>query len=107
MLTQLDRLLGVTGFRNVRLGVIPMDAVLSGTPYIGFLILDDLTYLETHTSENLLHGEESAAYHRLADALAAESVSGDAARELISIASGRTRTFLESTEPDDATSPPP
>jgi transcriptional regulator with XRE-family HTH domain len=96
MLTQLDRLLGVTGFRNVRLGVIPMDAMLPVTPYIGFLILDEVTYLETHTSENLLHGEESVSYQRLADALSAQSVSEDGARELISRASRRARNFLES-----------
>jgi hypothetical protein len=83
----------------VRLGIIPLDAPLSVTPYTGFLILGDFTYLETHTSENLLRGEESAAYERLADALSAESVTGDAARELISSASRRVRAFPEIDRP--------
>src|SRR5260221_3092018 len=95
MLAQLDRLLGVTGLRNVPLGIVPLDAVLTVTPYTGFMILDDLTYLETHASESLLHGAESAKYVQLADELRAESVSEKEARALITSASRRARAFIE------------
>ncbi len=95
MAGQLDRLLGITGLRNVRLAIVPLDAMLTVTPYTGFLIVDDLTYVETHVAESHLRGAESEAYERLADEIAAESVSGDEARALISSAGERTRTFLE------------
>jgi hypothetical protein len=49
----------------------------------GFLIADDVTYVETHTSELILTGEESAHYARIADGLLAESVTGDEARERV------------------------
>ena len=95
MVAQLDRLLGVTGFRNVTFGIIPLDATLAVTPYTGFMILDDLTYIETHASEDLLGGAESETYKQLADDLRAESVSGHAARDLIADASRRARVFLD------------
>ena len=95
MLAQLDRLLGVTGLRNVTLGIIPLDAMLTATPYTGFMIFDGTTYLETHASESLLQGAESAKYGQLADELRAESVSGDEARALITSAGRRARAFIE------------
>jgi transcriptional regulator with XRE-family HTH domain len=95
MLGQLDRLLGVTGLHNVTLEIIPLDTLLTVTPYTGFMILDDITYVETHTSEDLLTGAESVKYQQMADELRAESVSGDAARELITSAGRRARTFLD------------
>jgi transcriptional regulator with XRE-family HTH domain len=99
MLGQFDRLLGVIGLSNVTLGIIPLDAPLAVLPYTGFMVLDDLTYVETHTSEDLLQGQESAAYERLADELRAESVTGEAARELVTSASERARAFLEGEGP--------
>jgi transcriptional regulator with XRE-family HTH domain len=89
LVAQLDRLQGITGFVNVTLRLIPLDAELSAVPYCPFMVLDDLTYVETHASEELLRGEESAAYEQLADGLRAESVSGEAAQELITSASRR------------------
>ena len=83
MLAQLDRLLGVTGLAGVTLGIIPLDALLTTTPLMGFMVLDDLTYVETPASEDLLQGEESAKYERLADELLAEAVTGEQARQLI------------------------
>jgi hypothetical protein len=95
MTGQLDRLMSVTGLTNVRLGIIPLDARLSLTPLVaGFMALDDITYVETYTSEDLLRGKESATYDQVADELLAESVSGDAARSLIASASQRARAFL-------------
>ena len=95
MAGQLDRLLGITGLRNARLAIVPLNAMLTVTPYTGFLIIDDITYVETHAAESYLSGAESEAYERLADEIVAESVSGDDARALISSAGERTRTLME------------
>ena len=83
MAGQLDRLLMVSGLPNVTLGIIPLHKRLSVAPMHGFLIVDDVTYVETHTSDLILTGEESAHYARIADGLLAESVTGDDARNLI------------------------
>lgn len=104
MLGQLDRLAGISGLAGVSLAIIPLDARLSLTPLVaGFLVLDDLTYVETHTSEDLLRGSESATYERLADDLLAEAVTGDAARDLITAASRRARAFID--DPADRRGP--
>jgi transcriptional regulator with XRE-family HTH domain len=91
MLAQLDRLLGITGLANVTLGIIPLDAELTVAPEHGFLMADDVTYVETHASEIILRGEESAAYERIADGLNSEAVSGDLAQHLITSAAARLR----------------
>ena len=83
MAGQLDRLLMVSGLPTVPLGIIPLHQRLSVAPMHGFLIADDVTFVETHTSELILTGEESAHYARIADGLLAESVTGDEARDLI------------------------
>jgi len=83
MAGQLDRLLMVSGLPNVTLGIIPLHQRLSVAPMHGFLIADDVTYIETHTSQLILTGEESAQYARIADGLLAESVTGEEARDLI------------------------
>jgi transcriptional regulator with XRE-family HTH domain len=86
MLGQLDRLFGLSGLGNITLGIIPMDVELPVAPMHAFLIVDDLTYVETHAAEDVLHGEESTAYERIADGLMGEAVTADAARLLISSA---------------------
>jgi transcriptional regulator with XRE-family HTH domain len=83
---QLDRLLVATGLAGVTLAIIPLDAELTVAPDMGFLIADDVAYIETPTSEDLVRGEEAVTYGRLADGLRAEAVTGDAARELITAA---------------------
>lgn len=92
LLGQLDRLMGIAGLANMTFGIIPLSARLAVTPVIAsFLLLDDITYIQTYTSEDLLRGTESAAYSRIADELRTEAVTGDEARRLIVEASARLR----------------
>lgn len=91
MLGQLDRLQTASGLSNVTLGIIPLDAELDLAPDVGFLIADDVAYVETAASEDMLRGEEAATYSRFADRLRAESVTGDEARALITSAARRLR----------------
>jgi transcriptional regulator with XRE-family HTH domain len=99
MLGQLDRLMGVPGLSNVTFGIVPLGALMSLTPVVAsFLVLDDLTYVETYSSEDLLQGDESAVYGQVADRLRAESVTGEAARELITSASQLARVRIEQGE---------
>jgi len=46
-------------------------------------MVDDATFVETFASEIQLHGEESAAYGRIADLLREAALTGEKARELI------------------------
>lgn len=80
---QLDRLLGLSGLPHIQFGIIPLGVELSVAPLHGFLILDDVTYVETFASEIVLRGEESEAYNRISEGLMAEAVTGDQARRLI------------------------
>ncbi len=91
MLGQLDRLASLSGLSNITLAIVPMGRPLPVTPINEFLIVDDVTYLETHTGTYTLRGEESANFARRADGLLAESVTGDEARALISAASDALR----------------
>ena len=50
---------------------------------VGFLTVDDLTVVETFTSQDEYIGQESAAYDRIANGLMADAVTGDEARRLI------------------------
>lgn len=86
MLGQLDRLLSLSGLANISLRIIPFDVVLPVAPMLGFMMLDDMAYVETHTSEDLLAGPEAVLYGRIADDLAAEAVTGDAAQRLLTAA---------------------
>lgn len=91
MLGQLDRLLGL-GLDNVTLGIVPMGVQLSMTPVHGFLILDDVTIIETYSSETEIQGDEAAAYGRIFDRLMAEAVTGENARQLIVASADYLRT---------------
>jgi transcriptional regulator with XRE-family HTH domain len=91
MAGQLDRLLGLSGLANVTLGIIPLDADMPVTPLVGFMLLDDVTYVETPASDIYLRGEEASAYERIADGLLDEAVTGDDARRLITAAAARLR----------------
>jgi transcriptional regulator with XRE-family HTH domain len=83
MLGQIDRLANLSRLPNITFGIIPFGTELPVTPIHGFLLLDDMAYIETHASEILLTGEEGAAYPPIADRLMAEAVTGDKARQLL------------------------
>ena len=83
---QLDRLLSVSGLGNVTLGIIPPGRVLDVAPMVGYLTADEVTVVETFTSEEKYIGAESATYDRITDALLAQAVTGDEARHLITAA---------------------
>jgi len=80
---QLDRLLGLSGLPHIQFGIVPLGVELPVAPLHGFLMLDDVTYIETFASEIVLRGEESEAYVRISEGLMAEAVTGDQARRLI------------------------
>lgn len=89
---QLDRLLGLVGLPHIKFGVIPLGVELSIAPLHGFLMLDDVTYIESFASEIVLRGEESQAYERIAEGLMAEAATGEDARRLITQAAGLLET---------------
>ncbi|MGW4088685.1 helix-turn-helix domain-containing protein [Nocardia sp. NPDC004750] len=84
MIGQLDRLLAVIGMPRVVLGIVPTDA-----PYrvsmTNFSIFDkNRVMVETVTAElTVTQPREIAQYGRAFDVLAGQSVTGEAARELI------------------------
>lgn len=91
MVGQIDRLSVAAGLSGVTLAIIPLDAQLAVTPLMGFLIADDVAYIETQTSEDFLRGDEAARYGQIADDLLAESVTGEEALRLLGAAAGRLR----------------
>jgi transcriptional regulator with XRE-family HTH domain len=80
---QLDRLMGVLGLSHITLGIIPPGRELAVTPYVGFLMVDDIVVVETFTGADTIRGEEAAKYAGFADLLMADAVTGDEARRLI------------------------
>jgi transcriptional regulator with XRE-family HTH domain len=80
---QLDRLMGVLGLSHITLGIIPPGRELAVTPYVGFLMVDDVVVVETFTGADTIRGEEAAKYAGFADLLMADAVTGDEARRLI------------------------
>jgi transcriptional regulator with XRE-family HTH domain len=83
---QLDRLMGLLGLGNVRFGIVPPGRELPVTPYLGFLMVDDITVVETFTGADTLRGDESTKYTEIADLLMESAVTGDDARKLIAAA---------------------
>jgi transcriptional regulator with XRE-family HTH domain len=83
---QLDRLMGVLGLSHITLGIIPPGKELTVTPYVGFLMVDDIAIVETFTGADTIRGDEAAKYAGIADMLMADAVTGDNARRLISAA---------------------
>ncbi len=84
MVGQLDRLLAVQGMPRVTLGIVPILAAFE-TATTSFLMFDSSRVLvENITAElSITQPREIAVYHRTFDVLAGQSVTGEAARELI------------------------
>ncbi|MEU6403121.1 helix-turn-helix transcriptional regulator [Streptomyces sp. NPDC046985] len=82
---QLDRLLGVVGMDTVRLGIVPLDAVLRLPPGSAFWVLDDrlVTVENWHAELWLEDAETIALYRRVWDALAESAVFGAEAQQVI------------------------
>lgn len=91
MIAQLDRLTTALDFGNVTIAIIPFGTELAVAPVMGFLTIDDVTIVETFTSEDTIHGQESARYDEIFDDLMAEAVTGDEARRLIAAAAAYLR----------------
>lgn len=84
MRAQLDRLVGLIGLDNVRLGVLPANAGLSIVPMHGFWIIDDRVLVEIHHTEVTADAPDDVAlYHRITEALWAAAVEGNDARALL------------------------
>jgi transcriptional regulator with XRE-family HTH domain len=94
MLGQVDRLASLSGLPGIALGIIPLDTELAVAPVNGFLVVDDVTYLETHTGLDSIHGQESADFDRIADLLMAEALTGDAMQALLQSIADRLRSRL-------------
>ncbi|WP_433625687.1 helix-turn-helix domain-containing protein [Nocardia sp. CA-120079] len=84
MIGQLDRLLSIIGMPRVGFGIIPLDAevILS---IENFMMFDNrMIKVEGHTAEiTITQPREIALYGRAFDVLAGQSVTGEAARNLI------------------------
>jgi len=92
MIGQIDRLAGLIGMANITLGIIPRGATLPITPLTGFLMVDDVTVIETFTGSDTLTGDESAKYAEIFDALMATAVTGAAARRVLTAAATQIST---------------
>ncbi|WP_280398161.1 helix-turn-helix domain-containing protein [Nocardia carnea] len=89
---QLDRLLAVMSLARVWFGIIPAVAELP-MQTTNFVVFDDrMVMVEGMTAElRITQPQEIALYRRVFDTLAGESVTGEAARELIRAALERRR----------------
>jgi transcriptional regulator with XRE-family HTH domain len=84
MLGQLGKLLDVTRMPpHVRFGIIPFGVDIPFVPQVRFILLDDVGMVEHFAGDVALGGDYTANFHRAMDHLMAESVTGEAARELI------------------------
>ena len=74
---KLDRLLTASYMPNVTIGIIPLGVELEVVPAVAILVADDVVVEETPGNERTLRGDDATLYHRYADGLAAEAVTGD------------------------------
>jgi transcriptional regulator with XRE-family HTH domain len=80
---QLDRLQTVIGMPNVRFGVVPLGVPIPIVPQHGFVLYDDLAFVEGFVSEGVCTPEESERLAGILDLLWREGVTGEDARGLI------------------------
>ncbi|MGI5223188.1 DUF5753 domain-containing protein [Nocardia sp. CA-290969] len=90
MIGQLDRLLAVLGMPRVMFGIVPGEAVYR-VPSYNFAMFDNrMVMVENVTAElTITQPREVAQYGRAFDVLAKQSVTGRAARDLITAAIAR------------------
>ena len=91
MAGQLDRLLTASYMPNVTIGIIPPGVELEVVPAVAILVADDVVVEETPGNERTLRGDDATLYHRYADGLMAEAVTGEEARRLIAEAAAALR----------------
>ncbi|GAA5057623.1 helix-turn-helix domain-containing protein [Nocardia callitridis] len=94
MIGQLDRLLAVIGLPRASVGIVPATAELP-LQLTNFVMFDDrMVNVEAITAElTITQPREIAVYGRAFNALAGQSVTGQAARSLITAALGNRRTI--------------
>ncbi|MBF6301244.1 helix-turn-helix domain-containing protein [Nocardia amamiensis] len=92
MIGQLDRLLSIIGMPRVTLGIVPLTAEVI-VSVENFMMFDNrLIKVEGHTAElTITQPREIALYGRAFDTLARQSVTGEAARNLIRAALDKRR----------------
>ncbi|WP_033290440.1 helix-turn-helix domain-containing protein [Amycolatopsis jejuensis] len=85
MAGQIDRLIAVTHLRNVRVGIVPLDAELEFPPLHGFWLFDDelLSAEAIHTDIVTRDSEDVQLYCDYVAALWKVAAEGDDAREIL------------------------
>ena len=68
---------------------MPPRTQLAVIPLLGFLTVDDLAVVEMPHAEDVRRGDDASLYHRVADEMATEAVTGAAARALITAAAAQ------------------
>ena len=84
MAAQVDRIMALAGLPALRLGILPLNALLPAVPMHGFWIIDDQVRVETVDSE--MHSrdpDKHALYTRLLDSLWEAAVEGEDARAIL------------------------
>lgn len=84
MISVLDRMQGVLGIANVRLGIIPLGVQLAAVPMHGYVIVDDLVLVEiVHTELSVTDGPDLSLYRNLTELLWRSAAEGDDARKIL------------------------
>jgi transcriptional regulator with XRE-family HTH domain len=83
MREQIDRLHGVIGLGNVRLGILPLGVPLDLVPLHTFAMYDDLVCVETFGREHRYTGPEAETYAAVFDTLWQSAATGHEARRLL------------------------
>jgi transcriptional regulator with XRE-family HTH domain len=95
MASQVDRLTTISGQPNVTFGIIPFytAAKLPALPMHGFITVDDVTFIETHSAQDDIPPTESGEYSRFMDLFLAEALTGDDVRQVLMASFARWRSL--------------
>lgn len=91
---QLYHLRTLAGLRHVRIGALPMDRPLRAVPMNGFIVFDNVVFVETPVGETRHEGEDAEVYQQYLDELWGDAVEGEELLERIDQA----ETFLHMLE---------